>query len=116
MPNLRTPLFDWHAAHGARMVPFAGWDMPVQYAGMLAVQGPKAIELAAGLFDVDVALLKYYFAAPTLYCRNACVVSRTGYTGEDGFEVIVPAELAVTLGDELVSRGAVPCGLGARDT
>jgi aminomethyltransferase len=60
--------------------------------------------------------LKYYYARPTLYCRNACVVSRTGYTGEDGLEVIVPNELAVTLAEELVGRGAVPCGLGARDT
>mgnify|MGYP003339513215 CR=1 FL=1 len=83
---------------------------------MIAVQGPKAIELSAGLFDVDIAALKYYFAAPTLYCRHPCVVSRTGYTGEDGFEVIVPNELAVTLWEELVGRGALPCGLGARDT
>ena len=43
-------------------------------------------------------------------------MSRTGYTGEDGIEVIVPAELAVALADELIARGAKPCGLGARDT
>src|SRR5207237_6539557 len=45
-----------------------------------------------------------------------CVVSRTGYTGEDGFEVMIAAEHAVGLADELVARGARPCGLGARDT
>src|SRR5206468_4692827 len=47
---------------------------------------------------------------------TGCVVSRTGYTGEDGFEVMVPNALAVTLWDDLIGRGAVPCGLGARDT
>jgi aminomethyltransferase len=44
------------------------------------------------------------------------VVSRTGYTGEDGFEVMVPNALGVTLWEEFVAKGAVPCGLGARDT
>ncbi|HUR53745.1 MAG TPA: glycine cleavage T C-terminal barrel domain-containing protein, partial [Gemmataceae bacterium] len=58
----------------------------------------------------------YYFATPTRYKDKGCVVSRTGYTGEDGLEVIVPNALAVTLWDELVAKGAVPCGLGARDT
>lgn len=224
--NRRTPLFDWHHAHKARMVPFGGWDMPVQYAGigpehkavrsaaglfdishmarvgfggpgalallervftnsvatmkdgqvryglvcneaggilddilvyrmpagfaavvnasnrekiltwlqaqsdglyveigdqtfesaMVAVQGPKAVELVSGLFADDVTGLKYYFATATKYKGEPCVVSRTGYTGEDGFEVIVPNALAVPLWDELVAKGAVPCGLGARDT
>src|SRR5699024_2854870 len=39
---------------------------------MVAVQGPRAVELCAGLFDTDPAALKYYFATPTLYCRNPC--------------------------------------------
>src|SRR5262249_6114249 len=43
-------------------------------------------------------------------------VSRTGYTGEDGLEVMVPNALGVTVWEDLVARGAVPCGLGARDT
>lgn len=83
---------------------------------MLAVQGPAAVKLTAGLFDFDAATLKYYYAKPALYGDSACVVSRTGYTGEDGVEVIVPNDLAVSLADELVRRGAKPCGLGARDT
>ena len=58
----------------------------------------------------------YYHAAPTIYRGQACVVSRTGYTGEDGVEIIVPAEQGVSLFDELTARGATPCGLGARDT
>ncbi|MBY0512898.1 MAG: glycine cleavage system aminomethyltransferase GcvT [Gemmataceae bacterium] len=224
--NLRTPLYDRHLAHKARVVPFAGWDMPVQYAGiaaehravrtaaglfdishmarlslggpdalrlleavftnsvagmkdfqvryglvcneaggilddilvyrwpygfaavvnasnrekvvawldrhragltvevrdqtfetaMVAVQGPAAVGLAAGLFADDVGGLKYYYAKPTRYRDRGCVVSRTGYTGEDGLEVMLPNALAVQLWDDLLARGAVPCGLGARDT
>jgi aminomethyltransferase len=226
MSNRRTALYPWHAEHKARIVPFAGWDMPVQYAGiveehravrtaagvfdvshmarlnffgrdvgelleavftnsvgtmqdfqvryglicderggilddvlvyrwpygwamvvnasnrekivgwlsrhaagknvhiqdatdstaMIAVQGPRAAEVVAGLFADDVTGLKYYHARPTLYGGKTCFVSRTGYTGEDGFEVVVPNELAVALWGELVGRKAVPCGLGARDT
>src|SRR5262245_57769457 len=48
---LRTPLYDWHVARGARMVDFAGWDMPVQYAGI--VEEHAAVRAAAGLFDVS---------------------------------------------------------------
>jgi aminomethyltransferase len=225
---LRTPLHPWHVANKGRMVPFAGWEMPVQYAGiipehtavrtacglfdvshmgrlgfdaaggdflpllesvftnsvatmkpgqvryglvcrddggilddvlvyrwgagefsmvvnasnrekvvgwlnerrerhlvfrdetmetsLIAVQGPKSVELVTGLFADDVSGLKYYFGTPTTYRGKRCVVSRTGYTGEDGFEVSVGNEQAVALWEELIARGAVACGLGARDT
>lgn len=222
----RTPLYDWHVAHGARMVDFAGWDMPIQYTSitdehqavrtgaglfdishmgrlsfggpdaldliqhvytnnaatmkdgqaryglvcneqggirddvlvyrwpygyamvvnasnrdkivawlaehkggrnveikdqtldtcMVAVQGPKALELCRGLTAADAEQLRYYFAVPTQYRGKPCVVSRTGYTGEDGLEVMLGAAQAVTLWEDLVKRGARPCGLGARDT
>ena len=224
--NRRTPLYQWHVDHKARMVPFGGWEMPVQYAGigpehkavrsaaglfdishmarvsfggpgalallervftnsvatmrdgqvryglvcnedggilddilvyrwpdgfaavvnasnrekilawleaqsdglyleirdqtfdtsMIAIQGPKSVELVAGMFADDVSKLKYYYATPTRYKDVGCVVSRTGYTGEDGFEVIVPNASGVALWEEFVAKGAVPCGLGARDT
>jgi aminomethyltransferase len=223
---LRTPLYDWHVAHGARLVEFGGWDMPIQYStitdehtavrtaaglfdishmgrlsfggagalgliqyvfsnnaatmkdtqarygllcnaaggtrddvlvyrwpygwamvvnasnrakvvswlaehargrdvtltdqttdtAMLAVQGPKALELCRGLVPVELNKLGYYYAAPTQYQGKGCVVSRTGYTGEDGVEIMVSAAQAVGLADELLARGAKPCGLGARDT
>ena len=48
---MRTPLHDRHVAHGARMVPFAGWEMPVQYAGIASEH--RAVRTAAGLFDVS---------------------------------------------------------------
>jgi aminomethyltransferase len=223
---LRTPLYDWHVAHGARMVDFAGWDMPIQYstiieehtavrsaAGlfdishmgrlsiggpdaldliqhvwtnnaatmkdfqvryglignekggirddvlvyrypygwsmvvnasnrekivawiaehkgtrnaeaqdrtaatcMIAIQGPKAVELCKGLTEADAGQLAYYYAAPTRCQGQQCVVSRTGYTGEDGLEFMIGAAHGVALWEELVKRGAKPCGLGARDT
>ena len=225
MPQ-RTPLFDWHVSHDARMVDFAGWDMPVQYTSitdehtavrtaaglfdishmgrlsfggpdaldllqhvytnnvatlkdgqaryglvcnehggirddvlvyrwpygfamvvnasnrakivdwltrhkgsrqvdildqtqataMVAVQGPKAVALAKGLTDADPSQLPYYYATPTRYRDKPCVVSRTGYTGEDGLEFMVSAGQAVQLWEDLLGRGAKPCGLGARDT
>src|SRR5262245_2867106 len=87
---------------------------------MIAVQGPKAVELVAGMFSADfaedVTKLKYYYATPTRYRDKGCVVSRTGYTGEDGFEVMVPNALGVTIWEDFVAKGAMPCGLGARDT
>jgi aminomethyltransferase len=223
---LHTPLYDWHVAHGARMVDFGGWDMPVQYTNiveehqavrqaaglfdvshmgrlafagpgalpliqsvytndaaimrdgqvryglicnadggvrddvlvyrrphgyamvvnasnrdkivawlgehqagrdvevrdrtpdtcMVAVQGPNALALCRGLVEADAGALAYYHAAQATYRGTPCVVSRTGYTGEDGLELIVAAEQGLPLWEELVRRGARPCGLGARDT
>jgi aminomethyltransferase len=223
---LRTPLYDWHVAHGARMVDFAGWDMPVQYTSiieehnavrtavgvfdishmgrlsfggpdalallqsvytnnvatmkegqaryglicndaggirddvlvyrwpygyamvvnasnrpkivswlnehkgtrtvdivdqttqtcMLAVQGPQAVACCRGLTEADGEQLPYYYATPTRWRGTPCVISRTGYTGEDGLEIMAGAAQAGPLWEELLRRGARPCGLGARDT
>ncbi|NBO92351.1 MAG: glycine cleavage system aminomethyltransferase GcvT [Planctomycetia bacterium] len=91
-------------------------DDQTESTAMLACQGPRAIEQSRGMFDVDIASLKNYFASPMHYRGIPCLVSRTGYTGEDGFEVAIRADVANRLADELIARGAVPCGLGARDT
>ena len=222
----RTVLYDWHVARGARMVDFAGWDMPVQYTSiieehnavrtaaglfdishmgrlsfggpdalaliqrvytnnaatlkdgqvryglvcndqggirddvlvyrwpygyamvvnasnrekivawlaeskgsfnvevrdqtkdtcMIAVQGPQALDLCRGLTEADASKLGYYHATPTTYKGKPCVVSRTGYTGEVGVEYMVAAGQGVQLWEEILARGARPCGLGARDT
>jgi aminomethyltransferase len=229
--NPRTPLYDWHAANGAKLVPFAGWDMPVYYtsiadehhacrtaaglfdighmgrvffsgpgtvgfidrvytnradnlapgqvryglvlneeagalddvlvyrlegrhlivvnasnrpnlvdrwfaryltgydcrmqdrtmeSAMIAVQGPLAIGLAEAQFGLSLAGLKYYHALETTWAGEPIILSRTGYTGEDGVEAIVPNHLATRLWTELLeagkSRGVKPVGLGARDT
>jgi aminomethyltransferase len=79
---------------------------------MIAVQGPDALKLCQGVTDVDAAQFGYYFAAKS----GDKVVSRTGYTGEDGVEFIVNAAQGVQLWEELIRRGARACGLGARDT
>jgi aminomethyltransferase len=84
--------------------------------GMLALQGPLALSQAMGMFEADPRDLKYYFATRTRYQGVDCIVSRTGYTGEDGLEVIIQADKVADLADDFVARGAKPCGLGARDT
>lgn len=84
--------------------------------GMIAVQGPEARERAGGLLPEAVAGaaagLKPFAAAE----GGGWFVSRTGYTGEDGYEVILPADDAVGFWDALMAAGVAPCGLGARDT
>jgi aminomethyltransferase len=217
---LRTPLHARHVAAGARMVPFAGWEMPVQYEGVIPehkavrtdagvfdvshmgqidVEGPHALELLQSLLSNDLAnvadggaqytlltnerggivddLIAYRLGAyhfllvvnagnrdaayswikereirgsevrdvsedyALLAVQGPCslerlglpeakafthamaavdgievMVNRTGYTGEAGVELMCPAEDAEELWDAVVARGAVPCGLGARDT
>ena len=84
-------------------------DVSDEYA-LLAVQGPRSIE-RLGLDDAPA----FTFAMQELDGIE-CVVNRTGYTGERGVELMVPAEDAEKLWDRVLERGAVPCGLGARDT
>src|SRR5215213_5025087 len=216
----RTPLHERHVALGARLVPFAGWEMPVQYEGVipehravradagvfdvshmgeLEVEGPKAHEFLQGVLSNDLDRIEPGQAQYTLLTNerggilddliayrlelgryllivNAsnrdtdfqwlkereipgsdvrdisddyallavqgprslerlgldeapaftwqmaeldgieCMVNRTGYTGERGVELMVPAEDAPELWDRVLERGAVPCGLGARDS
>jgi aminomethyltransferase len=216
----RTPLYDRHVELGARMVPFAGWEMPVQYEGVIQehravrgdagvfdvshmgeieVEGPRAHELLQGLLSNDLDRLSPGQAQYTLLTNerggivddliayrleefrwllvvNAAnrdvdydwikerevsgsdvrdisdeyallavqgphaieklglppaprntfaeeeidgietMVNRTGYTGEDGCEILCMAEDAVRLWDAILARGVTPCGLGARDT
>jgi aminomethyltransferase len=217
---MRTPLYDRHVALGARLVPFAGWEMPVQYEGVipehlavrrdcgvfdvshmgeLEVEGPQAHEFLqsvlsndldriapgkaqytlltnehGGIVDdlivyerdrerfliivnasnreADLAWLREREAsgaevrdvsdnlallavqgprslerlglpeAPAFTFADGkidgvqCTVNRTGYTGELGVELLVAADAGGDLWDRVLERGAVPCGLGARDT
>jgi aminomethyltransferase len=88
--------------------------------GLLAVQGPRAIDVLTPLTDVDLAGLRYYAIAEGSVAGIPALVARTGYTGEDGFEVFVETGRTVELWDALLTavRAAdgVPVGLGARDT
>jgi aminomethyltransferase len=85
---------------------------------LLAVQGPRSVEVLAPLVAADIAALKYYTCAETKAGGVPAIVARTGYTGEDGFEVFLPADAAVSLWDALLTEHhgvLAPCGLGARD-
>jgi aminomethyltransferase len=85
--------------------------------GLLAVQGPGAEALLAPLTAAGIALLPYYHFTEGKVAGKECFISRTGYTGEDGFELYCRAGDLETLWYALVGQGrAVPCGLGARDT
>src|SRR5256886_9204463 len=85
--------------------------------GLLAVQGPGAEALLAPLTPVGVAMIPYYHFAEGKVARVQCFISRTGYTGEDGFELYCRGADLEKLWHALVGAGrAEPCGLGARDT
>ena len=87
----------------------------------VAVQGPAAVAVLSALTDWDVAGLPYYHHAQgTVAGVAGCIVARTGYTGEDGFEVFLPVDGAEAMWRALLAAGAPhglgPIGLGARDT
>jgi aminomethyltransferase len=87
---------------------------------LIAVQGPAAREIVQPLTGVDLAGLKYYWFATGEVAGVRTTISKTGYTGEDGFEIFAPPQAAERLWDALLSAGRpagmIPCGLGARDT
>ena len=87
---------------------------------LIAVQGPRAAGILRRLTDLDLDGLKYYAIAEGTVAGIPAFVARTGYTGEDGFEVLVETPRAGELWDHLAEAGRademVPCGLGARDT
>lgn len=82
----------------------------------LAIQGPEAERLLQAMTDVDLSSIKYYRFTNGSVDGVPAIVSRTGYTGEDGFEIYVAPAEAPRLMRKIVDAGARPCGLGARDT
>jgi len=86
---------------------------------LVAIQGPKSVEMLAPHVDIDIAALKYYFCAEANVYGKHAVIARTGYTGEDGFELFVDgadaAEIWQRLLDDNKDAGLEPAGLGARD-
>lgn len=81
---------------------------------MIALQGPKAVETAAKLLPVVTNLPRFHIAQISLFGVQG-YVTRTGYTGEDGVEIMLPNAQIEALWNELLKLGAKPCGLGARD-
>ncbi len=89
----------------------------------IAIQGPRAVELLQKLTDADLSAVKFYWVTRGTVCGlKNILIARTGYTGEDGFEIYIPADesTSVRVWNEILEAGkefgAVPCGLGARNT
>jgi aminomethyltransferase len=88
-------------------------------AALIAIQGPQSVEMLGPHVDVDIASLRYYFCTEGRVNAVPAVIARTGYTGEDGFELFVDGADAPRLWNDLLlahqTDGLEPCGLGSRD-
>lgn len=114
----RTKIVDWINEHqGGRDATMM--DLTTSW-GMIAIQGPRALEILQPLVGVDLAGMKYYTGCETEIAGHGGIVSRTGYTGEDGFELMLGSAMCASLWEELMARGESaglkPAGLGCRDT
>jgi aminomethyltransferase len=126
----RQKIVHWIAAHLPRELAEARgreivWTDVTRLWAMFAIQGPRSLELLQPLVDEDLNSMKYYHGAQVQILHPAArrqggIISRTGYTGEDGFELAVGAGIARDLWQVLMDMGRplgiVPTGLGARDT
>lgn len=126
----RKKIVDWVDAHltreraerpGQQLV----WSDVTRLWAMFAIQGPRAVELLQPLVDVDLESMRYYNGAQVRILHPAArrqggIISRTGYTGEDGFELSIGADIALGVWEVLMEMGkplgVVPTGIGARDT
>jgi len=104
--------FDWMSAHASKAAVF---DNVSDKMAALALQGPSAVKVLA-----EATAVPHFSIARLKIGGRQCWVARTGYTGEDGFEIMADAADAPALWEELLKRGKTfnikPCGLGARDT
>ncbi len=110
----------WITARAKEASPDVGIVNSSDRYALLAVQGPKAEAILQTLTAIDLPAIKYYWFAHGEIAGVRGTVSRTGYTGEDGFEVMIPAAMATRVWDALLAagkpHGMIPAGLGARDT
>ena len=111
--------FHWITEHIAGHGDAVAVNTSSRYA-LLALQGPAAREVLQTLTGADLASVKYYWFTTGEVANVRCTISRTGYTGEDGFEIFVPPASAERVWDAILhagrAAGVVPAGLGARDT
>ena len=95
-------------------------DFASERFAQLAIQGPRALAVASRLTDLDLAGMRYYWFAHGNFAGVPSMVARTGYTGEDGFEVYLPPSEAERTWHAILAAGEsdsiLPCGLGARNT
>ena len=111
--------YAWMAEHIQGVGDAVAVDSSSRYA-LIALQGPEALNVLQPLTGVDLAGMKYYWFGHGEVANVRATVSRTGYTGEDGFEIFVPPAQADKVWLALLESGrsadVIPCGLGARDT
>lgn len=97
-----------------------GYDVEVRNVsdeyGELAIQGPNAEKIIENVLGIACSDLSFYTFKDLRFEGEEIIVSRTGYTGEDGFEVYASAPLILQMWDKLMDAGVQPCGLGCRDT
>jgi aminomethyltransferase len=82
---------------------------------LLALQGPRAEEILVGLGILKEKNLPYYGVCESTYKNEGLIIARTGYTGEDGFEIFCSHQMVPNLWDSFLEKGVIPCGLAARD-
>jgi len=108
---------DWIAGHNQ---PGAEVRNTSDEYSQLAVQGPRSLAVLQPLASVELAPLKYYWFTRGKVCGTDSLIARTGYTGEDGFEIYFPVSESERIWSAILeagrSEGIVPCGLGARNT
>jgi aminomethyltransferase len=111
--------FNWITEHVPEQVDAVAVNTSSRYA-LLALQGPASRDVLQTLTAADLSSLKYYWFTTGEVASVRCTISRTGYTGEDGFEVFVPPASADRVWNAILtagqSAGVIPAGLGARDT
>jgi aminomethyltransferase len=104
-----------NASNTDRVVAAIGGIDTTSTRAVIAVQGPQARATVA-TFCQEAAAVKRFTVEEVQVCGFPCIVAGTGYTGEDGIEIAVPNEGAAVVWDALRDAGAIPAGLGARDT
>jgi aminomethyltransferase len=108
--------FAWIKAQAEKLSPSTKVTNEGPQWSQLAVQGPRAADIVAKLCGDDVRGIAGYHFKPGKILGHDGIIARTGYTGEDGFELYVKNEHAPALWDAVVAAGAAPCGLACRDT
>jgi len=109
----------WIAEHIKPAGDAVAVDASSRYA-LIALQGPAACDVLQSLTAIDLPAIRYYWFAHGEVASVRATISRTGYTGEDGFEIFVPPQSADRVWQAILEAGGgagvIPCGLGARDT
>ncbi len=111
----RPRVVDWIKGWMAEKFSETLMDDVTERTAMIALQGPHAVQALGMICPLDLSSLRFFASANTTAAGVEAFIGRTGYTGEDGFELTVAAQDAPDVWRNLMEQGASPCGLGARD-